>query len=331
MRWRVITVGVAILALLSCTAVATRARADGPQDPAAAQSLFDAGRDLMEQSKYAEACAKFEASNKLDPSAGTLLNLGRCYERLGKTASAWAAYNQAITLGRATSKPRQVAAAEELVASLEPRLSRLVVRIASAPPGLRAMKDEVAMDPAALGVPLAVDPGEHGIDVEAPGFEPFHGRVVVEDGGKTVTFDVPPLVPEKKLEPPPPPPPPPAHVEPREAPLGPMFIAGAVTGGVGIVGLAVGAAFGAIVLADADEAASDPSLCPDYRCTPKGLAFVDSAETKAAVSTGLLAAGGVATATGVVLVLLDWPASAPVRPTALALPSGVGVAIGGAL
>ena len=58
-------------------------------DRAAADALFQASGKLAAESRWAEACAKLEASLKLDPAIGTLVRLGSCYEHLGKTASAW--------------------------------------------------------------------------------------------------------------------------------------------------------------------------------------------------------------------------------------------------
>src|SRR5258708_13477040 len=48
-----------------------RAEAQTQHDPVAAQALYDDGRKLMEKKKYAEACAKFEESQRLDPGVGT--------------------------------------------------------------------------------------------------------------------------------------------------------------------------------------------------------------------------------------------------------------------
>ncbi len=59
------------------------------EDRAAARALFDEGRQLMAAERYDAACPKFEAARKLAQSTGVLLNLGECYERLGRTASAW--------------------------------------------------------------------------------------------------------------------------------------------------------------------------------------------------------------------------------------------------
>src|SRR5688500_5523674 len=74
-------------------------------DKAAAEALFDQGLRLMKQNSFSEACPKLEESNRIDPAVGTLLYLGECYERVGKTASAWATFREAASLATNSSQP----------------------------------------------------------------------------------------------------------------------------------------------------------------------------------------------------------------------------------
>lgn len=60
-----------------------------------ATALFEQGRTLSQQGKFAEACARFEQSFALDPAPGTELNLGDCHEHLGKVAEAWRDFDAA--------------------------------------------------------------------------------------------------------------------------------------------------------------------------------------------------------------------------------------------
>src|SRR5690348_8189279 len=97
MRIRALPTGLAFLMSI----VAAPARADtSAEDRAAADALFREGRALVKRGDYAAGCQKLAASQKLDPATGTLLALGDCYAREGRTASAWATFNEAIASAR---------------------------------------------------------------------------------------------------------------------------------------------------------------------------------------------------------------------------------------
>src|SRR5262245_61414545 len=66
------------------------------EDRAAAEALFQAGREAMDARDYKTACERFEESHRLEPTAGALLNLANCREKLGELATAWQRFQEAI-------------------------------------------------------------------------------------------------------------------------------------------------------------------------------------------------------------------------------------------
>jgi hypothetical protein len=177
--------------------LATTAHAQ-TRDEAAAEALFDEGRRLMERASYEEACSKFEASQKLDPAVGTLLNLGDCLEHRGKTASAWARFREAEATAAAQHEPEREAIARGRAAQLGPRLCRLAVRAPSATdtPQITVARDGVVVEAALFGESLPVDAGEHEVSATAPRRRPWSVHVVVDGrscAGAPLVVEIPAL------------------------------------------------------------------------------------------------------------------------------------------
>lgn len=162
-------------------------------DPVAAEALFKAGRDLIKKGDYAAGCPKFEASLRLNPTASTMLNIARCQEHEGKLAMAWASYNRARTLNDETKgaeRRRELdAVATKGLAALEPRLPKLRVALARKPPGLKVMRGDKEILPAALGEAIPVDPGDYEVSASAPGYKAVKRSVTLNEG-KTETVEI---------------------------------------------------------------------------------------------------------------------------------------------
>src|SRR5262249_37173175 len=103
------------------------AQVDAAPDRAAAADLFRRGLALMKQGKYPDASPKFEASHRPDPSCAALINLGDCYQKVGRTASAWGAYREASDLARKYTDENRIKLAESRASPLESQLPRLEI------------------------------------------------------------------------------------------------------------------------------------------------------------------------------------------------------------
>jgi len=287
----------AFLVGCSCTfgAAEAWAQSGGASNRAAAEALFSQGRSLAASGKYAEACPKFEASQQLDPGLGTLLNLADCYEKVGKTASAWAEYREAIPLARAAGSKVREDLASERAKALESRLSMLTIRALGGEDsaGLDIRRDGVPVLPAELGSPIPVDPGPHTIEATAPGKQKWSSTVQLSDAQK-LEVAVPALATASsqasaaQAVPAKPPP-----VEQTAKPSSGQRTTAIVVGAVGVVGVGVGTAFGLMASSKWSDAKSHCSSYP-YGCDSEGLDAQSSANSKATISTVAFIVGGAA-------------------------------------
>jgi hypothetical protein len=180
------THALAAAAALSFLAVSGVAQA---QNRPAAEAAFRKGKDLLAAGKVADACASFEQSQKLDPQLGTEYNLALCNERLGKLASAWAAFSE---LSARDTNARRKADAAKRARALEPRLTRMLLAPAEPVPGLVITQDGADVT-VLVGVASPVDPGTYQFSARAPGYRTWTQPVAVGGEGKTVKVDIPVL------------------------------------------------------------------------------------------------------------------------------------------
>ena len=131
-----------------------------PRDATAADALFRQGRAAVKRGDYQTACPKFAESFRLDPAAGTALNLAQCEDKIGMFASAAQHYHETLDL-LAPGDPR-IAVAKAGLASAKKRAPKLTVRLPDgAPPGTVVLRDGVELGDVSIGTALPIDPGEH--------------------------------------------------------------------------------------------------------------------------------------------------------------------------
>jgi len=282
-------------------------------DSAAARALFSEGRQLMGAEKYTEACPKFEESLRLDPGMGTQFNLAHCWEKIGRSASAWAMFLDVAAAARAGNQPQREAAAKERAAALEPKLTRLRVVVPEPAADAKIFRDGQEVGKAAWGTAMPVDPGDHVIRVTAAGKKEWTQDVKVPATSRTFSVTVPAL---EDLT---------VAKEPVAAPAtqvtttdtaprgggnggGGANVPALVIGGIGIAGLATGTVFALQGYSDNQEALK---LCRSGEdgnsCDPTEAARHEQlvADAKREQMIGLVAfgIGGAAIVTATILFL----------------------------
>ena len=114
--------------LLTLAAPASANDRQVPKEESAAERLFREGQQLLAQGQIDLACAKFAASDQLEPGTGTLLWLADCQERQEHYASAWGSFRRAAARARLANDAREHVATTR-AALLEKRLVRVPVEI----------------------------------------------------------------------------------------------------------------------------------------------------------------------------------------------------------
>jgi len=298
----------ASLGCLACLTVLSGARPAAAEvtagQRATAEALFQQAVELMEQKKFSQACEQFAASQELDPALGTTLYLADCYEQTGKTASAWALFQEAADVARRAQQSDREQIANERAASLKGRLSKLELRVVAARrvQGLELRINDAPIPSASWNTAMPVDPGKTRIEARAPGKKPWSVEVNVAVGPSSQAIEMPELVDGPQplsgdSE---------SVVGEKLAPHDPgatQRTIGYVVGAVGVVGLAVGGYFGyrAMDLNKQSKAqcrAEDPNAC-----TSEGAGLRQDAQSAATVSTITSIGGGVLVGTGLTLVL----------------------------
>lgn len=336
-----------LLAVLAVHAFAGHAAAQvSAADAELARTLFKRGTEVLRNAsapreQLDQACADLGESQRRDPALGTLLALAICHDKQGRVATAWTEYQRVADLARkspdATDKKRLDYATEAAV-KLEGKVPRLLVQPPAGAAGLSLRLDGDDKGGAALGMALPLDPGEHRVEVAAPGKKSFTATVTVSAGGGTTTLSVPPLA-DAAAPPPPGPAVPPGPVAPladrppapAPTPEGggrsmPRFAAGLAVGGVGLAGVVVGSIFGVrtfqkkgeITLKDCDV---------HNTCNAAGVALQEDAHRSATISTVAFAVGLTAVAGGVALVATSGSSAQP--RSAWIAPGPGGLLVGG--
>lgn len=309
---------VGLLSLAAASGVAAEAQAGGDQQ-AAAQALFNKGRDAAKRGDLATACSAFEESERLEPAPGTLFNLADCQEKSGHLAAAWQSFQEAFAKLPPSDKRRSIV--EARVSALKVRLPTLAVRLApDAPAGTTITRDAIELREASLGVSLPLDPGTHEVVATAAGHSERRFAVELKEGEQKELVVTPgpatpaPSVAAAPVAAPVAAPPkavPPAGQQQAGASSKPSGHSradtrtlGYVVGGVGVAGIGTALVLGAVALGKKDTLSDDHCNAETRTCdSQKGVDAASSGATLATASTVTFIVGAAAVGVGAYFIL----------------------------
>ncbi len=321
------------------------AQGDDAAETAAARQLAVDGVKLAQADQCGDAVDKLERAEKLKHSPIVLRYLGECQVKVGR----WVEGSESLRRLLREPLPENASPALEqaydsaanTLRDVKPRIPsmRLVVN-APREAELKLKLDGKDVATTVLGVALPTDPGDHQVEVSAPGFLKASSSVKLAPGGSTtVTLELKrdpnapvaaspaaaPAATSSSLHPAAAPAPEPAPVEHSHTTRALSY----VSYGVAAVGLGVGIAFGQSAMHD-EKSLHDS--CPGHVCTPDQQSTLDFAKTKGTISTiGFAVAGGGA-ALGTILLLTSGDSAPsknasvkPVRTASLHLRAAIGL------
>ena len=194
-------------AVVLCSAIAPTASAQA-NSPAQAEALFKRGKELQAAGKLPEACAAFDASQKLDPTVTTRLNQANCREKNNQLATAWGHFLEAEREARAMGTPEgkqlqkvastRAAALEKRVSTLQINVPADVVKL----PGFEIWRNRDAIDPASLDTPLPIDGGTYTIAIRSLRSREWTTTISVANEKDAKSVEVPIIVEDKPVTPP---------------------------------------------------------------------------------------------------------------------------------
>jgi hypothetical protein len=296
-----------------------RAEDASAAETAAARALAVEGLKLAQANNCADAVPKLERAEKLYHSAVVASRLGECYVSVGRLVEGTEVLRKVLREPQPADAPPGLAKAldraQRVLDTAKPRLAGLTVKVAAVA-DMRVKIDGNLLQSALVDSEVPTDPGEHNIEVSAPGFLKAGSRITLGDGEKkSVTLSlvrdpnaVVPVAPvsdagathptsapsARDPEPTPTPAAQPGSSAKRE----PNRAAAYVSLGIGAAGVAAGGVLGVLTMQRHKEL---QGRCPNDVCTLAEQQDLDSAKRLGNFSTIAFGVGGAGLVLGTVL------------------------------
>jgi hypothetical protein len=286
-------------------------------ETAAARSLAVEGLKLAQTGNCSDAAPKLERAEKLYHSPVVASRLGECFISLGRLVEGTEILRKVLRepqSGEPTpALTKALERAQRALDAAKPRIAGLTVKVAAVQ-DMAVKIDGNAVPAALVDTEIPTDPGEHAIEVTAPGFLRSSTRVSVSEAEKksvTVTLSRDPNAatvtapPAAAAEKPSAPAPAPSQdryavaAPEASAPRGANHTASYVAFGIGGVALATGGVLGYLTM----KAHQDlKEQCPNDTCSSGQQHDLDSAKRLGNFSTVAFGVGGAGLVLGTVLL-----------------------------
>ncbi len=312
--------------------------AQSDEQRGAARDLATAGAEAFKEGKYEQALDSFAKAESLFHALPHLLFIARAHVKLGHYVKAREAYMKVIKEvlppnASQAARDAQGSASSE-VSNIEPKIGRVTINVAGREQakGLVVTIDGAPIASVLVGVPTAIDPGDHVIEGVATGLR-GKAYVTVQPGQRQevalkLEADASAVPPAPVVAPvaapaadapapaaPPPPPPattpppsePPADTGASKGPNG-LRIGSYVAFGVGALGLAGGTVFmlqSAGKRSDADKLCTLPNGACDVSVEDKVRSLDSDADSAATLGIVGFVVGAVGVGAGVTLLVLS--------------------------
>jgi len=289
-------------------------------ETAAARSLAVDGLKLAQAGDCAAALPKLERAEKLYHAAVVASRLGECYVSVGRLVEGTEVLRKLLREPQPADAPPALAKAldraQRTLDAAKPRIAGLTVKV-TAVQDMSVKLDGVVVPSALVDTEIPTDPGEHSIDVSAPGFLKSSAHVKVAEAEKksvTLTLTRDPNATAAAA----PPTEPAAHhpssttpISPTSEPAGggepsapppPVRVnhtAAYVSLGVGAAGVMTGGVLGLLTL---NQHKTLQVQCPGGVCPPDKQADLKSAKQLGNFSTIAFGIGGAGLVLGTVLL-----------------------------
>jgi hypothetical protein len=310
-----VVIGIVIAGL----ALARGASADAPPPPppdlhdkAAAAAAGEEALGLFEAGRWREAFVAFQRADALYHAPTLVLYMAHCQKRLGRLAAARGLYRRVAAEPLPPGVPHQFLTAQAIARGEAERLKESVATIKIVLQGPEPARVRVTVDgDVVLASELAqreVEPGDHVIEATPPGTPPERRTVKLKQGTSAEVLFTFPEASARALE--------------RPQAAVDLWTPGVIGVGVGATGIGLGAITGVMSLS---TLADVRARCrADGHCLASDQARARSAGALGDASTAALVLGGLAAASGAVMLYLH--SRGEPRTTGMRLDIGPGYA-----